>query len=531
MELFICYKQGDVDAFVAGLCKFLEHQLDDANAVHIDTKFSGGPNWFEQRDQWISKSDVLIVVAGPTWYARGVGRTPLGDLHDEVTHEIVTASNRGATIFPILVNRKQFEQNAGETLPPLLRSVLKDPQWSFADVTFNPDCTEAKLLHDLLAIREQRRPKPVVLISSTLSFFVNEDSPEGLSYFTSLVTSIAQQMHSNGHDLALKVPVYHSGPDAEELTANNQRVLLRDAVKSLAQYSGLIIAPFNTESLCDDLVNLRLNHPSFPVITVDKDYSPNDKRFKAQKVPPPPSSICDGRHGGRLAADAVLEYLVQADISKPNVVILQGLEGSLPRVKGFRRRIREYNAKVVADRRIHLAISRPLAFRQGPAAKEASEYLRSSDWTALNDHTFGASDPPKRSDSVDAFFCCNDEMALGVRDELDRIYDKEKRLALSIVVGFDGIASVKKRIRDRDLWLINTVDVRLSHQILELVRLFERPSNGRDKTVKATKGWLVARIKAEQECSDKDLSQRTHVDYILGERKSARERYGPIEVR
>jgi ABC-type sugar transport system substrate-binding protein len=308
--------------------------------------------------------------------------------------------------------------------------------------------------------------------------------------------------------------------DSEALTAENQRSLLREAMDKLAAYGGLIIAPFDTESLWEDLADLRVRYPDFPVVTVDKDYNPQDKRFKARGVSPPPGCVCDGRYGGALAADCILEYLIQTEAVTPNVVVIQGLEGSLPRVKGFRERIREYNSSAAPGRRVHVSVSRPIPFRQAPAGEEAEKYLLGSNSAVYNDHRFSDSSPRQGFGQVDAFFCCNDEIALGVRDRLDRMFDGEKRLLPTAVVGFDGIGAVKKRIREKDLWLINTIDVKLSTQVMKVVALFERASRGLSRvTVKTTKGRVVARIDRQPEHSDEGLSQRDHVAYILAERQ------------
>src|SRR5262249_33034114 len=126
-----------------------------------------------------------------------------------------------------------------------------------------------------------------------------------------------------------------------------------------------------------------------------------------------------------------------------------------------------------------IAVSGQYKFLRKEAREAAEAYMAvHSDWSSLNDQEFMAlvSQPATEfPGNVDAFFCCNDEMALGVWDFLFRkwIESGAKIIDKTVIVGFDGIAEVRRKIDERDFWLLNTVDVKARAQVGKLINAFE----------------------------------------------------------
>ncbi len=319
-------------------------------------------------------------------------------------------------------------------------------------------------------------------------------------------------------DVILMVPPYADEKSIGD-AAENQKNLLREIVEDFTKYSGLIIAPFKTDSLREEIGKLLEIDSDFPIATIDKTYCRDDDFFKNKALIPPPGAACDGRSNALMAANCVIDYLAAAGIAEPNVVVLQGLEGSEPRIRGFIERIDEHNSTADVSRKIHLSISREMKFLGTDAARGAESYLRQgAESSSLDDSNYMSmikEQVERRRSGVDVFFCCNDEMALGVCEVLERELRQEQPvLHEAVVVGFDGIPEARRRIKDGDHWLLNTIDVRVRQQVQLLVNSF---IPALEQHRRMTDLELV-----EGEPVDKNVSR--HLESILGWREGQRRR-------
>jgi ABC-type sugar transport system substrate-binding protein len=374
-------------------------------------------------------------------------------------------------LITILVDREKLEK---KSLPSELHPILK-PQYTKA----KESDVKSGLLNAIAAIYnvlEKHRPKPIVLISSTLAFLGKDElSTEGLDYFTTLVMAIIQRLKTVNRDVILKVPIYSDStinPDA----ADNQKQLLDETVAHLSDYSGIIIAPFDLESLQPGIVTLLKRHPDFPFATIDKSYEKNDAYFQANGVVAPAGFVCDGRYNGRLAALSLIRYIRHTKIINPNIIVIQGLQGSTERVDGLLVAVTEYNqGKDVSDW-INVFVSKTTEFIQAEGDKRATDFLDGNGlWDEYLDQaimpTIGNCERSGRP-VITGFFCCNDELALGVRNCLERRTQVDGRSETSVIVGFDGISTVKKHIQNLDPWLLDSIDVKIGQQVRVLVRNF-----------------------------------------------------------
>jgi len=484
----------------------LRRQLPDSGII-TDDDIPKGVDWLEWITTTVPNCHALIAVVGPDWET-GAGRRNIHSRADVVRREIKIALDCNIRVFPVLVDRGKVRS---KDLPVCLRRI-KRSEFVFAARRFNAQIELAKLLAELMHLREALRPKPIVLISSTLAYLTGQGSSEGLDFFTTLATSATQQLHSKGYDVILKVPHYHVGPKAVYTTEDSQVELLTGVVDGFSNYAGLLIAPFATAKLRDRLIQLRKVAPDLPIVTIDKEFEA--KAFRKEHVPPPAASIGDGVYNGRLAASSIIQYLQDVAVDHPTIVALQGIEGSAGRIRGFRRAIEEYNKDLSQSKRVHLAISHQAPFLRQSGAALATDYLggRGTGWSNLNDvNLMEAATTTEQSRAIHAFFCCNDEMALGARDTLEsRLIGSPGELNEVVIVGYDGIAPVAEKVVASDLWLLNTVDVKLKEQVEEAIRIIARGT--RTRLVRSlTQGVLVQSLDAQREHVRRILNNRAEI--------------------
>jgi hypothetical protein len=449
---------------------------------------------------------------GPKWEFRK-GERHIDKVDDIVRFEIECAlaeEAKGRPLFPLLIGTDKLPK----PLPPSIER-LADIHYKQGPAAFDSQREFLELIADIYKRADAHRPKPIALLSSTLSFFGGGDRTEGLDYFTTLVMTIIQQLKSYNRDVILKVPIY-AADDALLGAAHHQLELLLETLENIDSYCALIVAPFKLEYLAKDLARLmkdiKDSKRRFPVFTIDKAYVGKEaEEFQKHGVAPPPGFICNGEFDGGLAASSIIAYVKRAHISAPNVVVLQGLEGSQPRILGFLQRIAEYNATITSEAdEIYVAVSIITPFLPEDAKERAEQFLSDEDsWTELIDSDYEIQNPQRQPRRVDAFFCCNDEMALGVCEYLEGM-PPGTNMASPVVVGFDGIASVRRRIARPDHWLLNTVDVKVRKQVDGLVKALLDGLEGR--------GVLTETQMIPGELFNSLDEQSKHVKRIVGQR-------------
>jgi len=515
-KVFISYRTADSGPFVSSLIQFLQEYLDLHVVLGGDTRT--GRDWrTDGIPQLIEKSDAFVAVIGDQWakpfesdYVRDIYNNP----DDVVLQEVQLGMSEPDRFLPVTLDGFKPKDSK---LPGPIKNI-PEKQWVEAKRDFDSIKGLGRLTADLHCILDQRQPKPIVLLSSTLSFFGGGNRTEGLDYFTTLVMTIVQQLKTYDKDVILKVPIYASD-DAMLSAAHHQRELLRETIEHRDSYSALIVAPFQLAYLAEDLAHFikdnRDHKRKYPVVTIDKAYRGVEaEAFQKAGVTPPPGFICDGEYDGGLAADSVIAYIKQAVISEPNVVVLQGLQGSEPRIQGFLQRMSAYNATITHEAdKVYVAVSIAKPFLPEEAKMVAEQLISDEDsWTELIDLSFRIQNPNRRPRRIDAFFCCNDEMALGVCEYLESA-PQDKASASAVVVGFDGIASARRRITKPDQWLLNTVDVRVREQVDRLVDALRK---GLETGVIPTETQMI-----RGELFRSLQIQRKHVDWIRAQRGKA----------
>lgn len=101
-------------------------------------------------------------------------------------------------------------------------------------------------------------------------------------------------------------------------------------------------------------------------------------------------------------------------------------------------------------------------------------------------------------------------MALGVRELLE-IKSTDSHKIPIVVVGFDGIAEVRRRIDEGDQWLLNTVDVKVREQVERVVLALEEGFRTRSRPLQ---GFAIT-----GEIFHGPVAQRGHVERIRSGRQ------------
>lgn len=510
-QIFVSFRTQDTGKFAKEFKRFLENHLPN---IDVKTQYDipEGVDWRDWIPPTIRDSHAVVCLIGSKWTLKD-GLPHLHKSGDIVRLEIECAlrgHRKGKPLMPLLVGITQLPKPLPKSIRHLARIEYKTTHRDFKSRR-----EFLELVTGLYRKIEDLRPKPIVLLSSTLAFFGGGDRTEGLDYFTTLIMTLVQQLKTYHRDVILKVPIY-ADDSATVGPAQHQRELLQETIDNINHYCALVVAPFRLDYLCEEFVRLRKLKKKFPIFTIDKAYRPDDPSFAKRHQLPPVGVICDGHGNGRLAAQSVIAYCEDMPITNPTVVVLQGLQGSRERVLGFVREINKFNKGSLAqDRKIYSVISKETPFLGEKAIDMADQFFGTPEsWSRLTDSSLQrlVKNPDRQPSQIDAFFCCNDEMALGVRDYLES-KSSERYKVPTVVVGFDGIAEVRRRIAASDQWLLNTVDVKVHQQVDDLVSALERLLKGDGGNLQTTQ--------VPGEAYHSRFKQRQHMEIIRERREEA----------
>jgi ABC-type sugar transport system substrate-binding protein len=270
------------------------------------------------------------------------------------------------------------------------------------------------------------------------SAFVPEtDHQDTLDFFSLLTAKLAERLSASNYDIVLRVPKHNK-------SGIQQVDFLTQAINAMGCYDAIVIAPIETDALKGLLSSFMRSNPKYPVLTIDKSF---ESHFKAFDGNPPPSVVVDGEKGGSQAGRELRQYFASCGKRRPSVRVLQGLEGAEPRVKGF---IKEF-----ADLAGSVTMHNRLSFDMKSAKERIDSDLKNGEF-------------------CDAYFCTNDEMALGVREALtafERAGGHWPEDRPPVIVGFDGIGAMRALIKSGDKHMYGTIDVRLDDQVTYLSNL------------------------------------------------------------
>jgi len=292
--------------------------------------------------------------------------------------------------------------------------------------------------------------KLILYISSGL--YKEEKQIDILDYFAKLLASLAVKLKSAlpEYDLVVKIPANYSSEDEQE-------EILDEFIKKSwhERYSAIIIAPKKRSSIISKLISIRKTYPDYPIFAIDKGFEAKEYKdlFKNQGVDPPFSVQADWEQGGKIAARCYFEYLKTIpEIPQPySTIVVNGLEGSQERVRGFQNELDNLGV-------------------------QTSTVIINSDFTRLDAQSRFITEYKKlvaKNIKVTGIFCCNDEMALGVKDALEEVHETNATLHKPKIIGFDSIRDLTiyldPAMKLTNDFLINSVTVNVPDQISRLV--------------------------------------------------------------
>lgn len=396
---------------------------------------------------------------------------------------------------------------------------------------------------------DKKQKKPVLFISSALSPnhpLEHPDHSKIFEFFVIMAAKLSIELRKLGYDIVLKVPSNQKTARDDQARFIKELDESRNANK---YYSAVVIAPFDTNLLENDVATLiyNLNPHVIKIITIDKYFkSHNGNLIGNPGIKAPPFVICDAEAGGRLAAQSLVRYYIdnklKNSLNELIIIIMEGLDGSDERINGFTNemaRIKNFPNKCI---NLVYSIYSDLDREKwkGDFDRQKAKNIIKDNFAELN------------SNNINAIFCCNDEMALGVRDHLCERYNEvkndidkskneireleqyigkiefkkiieqkgkdnidltseynemnDKKTTLSSleaekswienikVIGYDGILEVQLLIKNNDPWIINSVDVDIDEQVINIVKWINESHESHCSKIDPVKPKLIVGI-------------------------------------
>ena len=115
--IFISYRRDDSQAWAGRLYDALRRTFGPSRVFRDIDTLEAGADYAEAIEQWLAKSDVVLVVIGPRWLTATDpnGRRRLDDPDDLTRLEVAAALRRGIRVVPVLVGGAAMP--SGEELP------------------------------------------------------------------------------------------------------------------------------------------------------------------------------------------------------------------------------------------------------------------------------------------------------------------------------------------------------------------------------------------------------------------------------
>jgi formylglycine-generating enzyme required for sulfatase activity len=136
--IFISYRRDDSQAWAGRLYDALRRTFGPTRVFRDIDTLEAGVDYAEAIEQWLAKSDVVLVVIGPRWLtaADPNGRRRLDDPDDLTRLEVAAALRRGIRVVSVLVGGAAMP--SGEELPDDLRALarrhaheISDRRWDY----------------------------------------------------------------------------------------------------------------------------------------------------------------------------------------------------------------------------------------------------------------------------------------------------------------------------------------------------------------------------------------------------------------
>jgi DNA-binding LacI/PurR family transcriptional regulator len=241
-------------------------------------------------------------------------------------------------------------------------------------------------------------------------------------WFAELIQAIFKQLHSYDYEVILKVPY-------EDLSRPEQKRIFDYLEKHPDNFIGGIIIIYKHENITKEITEL-CNKVSYPVVFADV------RPFEHENDYPPNTAFVgyDERLIGELAAKRVARYLREKRKEKPIVKVICSADSQTKRQDAFCEELRE----LIPD--VNIDVKREGGFRRSKAKDIAMKFFEES---------------IDKAEYIDAVFCTNDEMALGVYDAMLTV--KYVGFRHPFLIGVDRTKSAERLIRAKDAFFNATI--------------------------------------------------------------------------
>lgn len=311
------------------------------------------------------------------------------------------------------------------------------------------------------------KTKKILFISSPL--FIKGKESSSHDYFTYIISELVQGFKDKNRDIDFVLKV----PKANNDFHKQQVDFIDDALKKDFEYDCIIVSPYNRNLLLKEFYRWKKPLNSNKLFFIDQGF-PVKEVGDIDGIHRPPYAQANWIQGGECAGVSMANYFLQIAKVKnenklyPNILIVKGTVGSKERIEGFKNGLLSLN-----NDKFHISPTYPTDDINGLYDKTITK----SKFKEILDAYL------KENKAINGIFCCNDEMALGVREVLESSKTKIENTfsnnptlpVLPIIIGFDGIKDVISLIEEPnpDIFLYDTVLVDAEKQIESVLKMVE----------------------------------------------------------
>jgi ribose transport system substrate-binding protein len=282
-------------------------------------------------------------------------------------------------------------------------------------------------------------------------------------WFAELIQELFRRLHLDDYDVILKIPY-------EDFSREEQLRIFKHLERHPNEYQGGIIVVYKHEQITKEITEL-CNAIAYPIVFADV------RPFESRTEYPENAAFVgyDAVKIGEAAAKRVARYLREAGPERPEVKVICTEVSQTKRQDAFCEKLREMVPGV------NIEVKREGEFRRSNAKNIAVKFFKDS----LDSQKY-----------VDAVFCTNDEMALGVYDAMLTVnYVGYKH---PFLIGVDGTKSAKRLIINNDAHFDATIVQSTKELSQKIVDLLNR---------KIRKDMCPTEISLDPKMYDKEIAQ------------------------
>lgn len=242
-------------------------------------------------------------------------------------------------------------------------------------------------------------------------------------WFAELIQATFRQLHLHDYEVILKIPY-------EDLSTLEQERIFKHLERHPDDYAGGIVVIYKHENVTKEITEL-CNNTSYPIIFADV------RPFDSESDYPTNTAFVgyDEKEIGELAAKRVAKYLRENKKEKPIVKVICSETSQTKRQEAFCEKL----GKLIPN--VDIEVKREGEFRRSKAKDIAIDFFKESVKPGGN--------------LIDAIFCTNDEMALGVFDAM--LTAECVGLKHPFLIGVDGTKSALRLIQAKDAYFNATI--------------------------------------------------------------------------